>query len=156
MNIIAALHSPRVFRPLFKDLSSWHAWDVYLRALFGLGVEDEKDRTLFRACTGLDEVPARPARESFVICGRRSGKSYMSAVIASYLAGFKDWRPYLSPGEKGWIFVIATDKAQAGIIKAYISGIFQRVKCLQVFSLRTPGEARRSSFDSSGWLIRGF
>ncbi|MEN6560112.1 MAG: hypothetical protein ABFD52_04980 [Acidobacteriota bacterium] len=48
----------------------------------------------------------------------------MSAVIASYLAVFKNWRQFLSPGEKGWIFIVAVDKAQAGIIKGYISGIF--------------------------------
>jgi len=124
VNIVQAIHSPKVFRPLFKDLSTWHAWEVYLRALFGLGVEDEKDLALLKACTGLDEVPAPPARESFVICGRRSGKSFMSAVIASYLAGFKDWRPYLGPGEKGWIFIVAVDKQQAAVIKNYIGGIF--------------------------------
>jgi hypothetical protein len=33
---------------------------------------------------------------------------------------------FLSPGEKGWIFIIAVDKAQAGIIKGYISGVFHR------------------------------
>lgn len=130
MNIIDALHRKEIFRPLFKDLATWHAWEVYLRGLFGLELENAADRKLWKACTGLVK-PAGKVRESFVICGRRSGKSYMSAVIASFLAAFKDWRPYLSPGEKGWIFVVANDKQQAGIIKAYISGIFHRVACLK-------------------------
>lgn len=130
MNIIDALHRKEIFRPLFKDLATWSAWFVYLRGLFGLEIEDAADRKLWKACTGLAK-PAGKVRESFVICGRRSGKSYMSAVIASFLAAFRDWKPYLSPGEKGWIFVVANDKQQAGIIKAYISGIFHRVACLK-------------------------
>ncbi len=132
MDIIDALHNKAVFGPLFKEAQTWHAWEVYLKGLFGLPIEDEKDRKLFKACTGLSKPAAERIRESFVICGRRSGKSYMSAVIAAYLASFRDWKPYMSPGEKGWIFIIANDKAQAGIIKAYISGIFQRVRSLKL------------------------
>lgn len=131
MNILDAIHNKELFRPLFKDLSTWHAWEVFLRALFGLGIEDAKDRKLFRDCTGMAKPPSSPAREAYVICGRRSGKSFMTAIIAAFMAAFKNWKPYLSPGEKGWIFIIATDKPQAGIIKAYISGIFQRVPCLR-------------------------
>jgi hypothetical protein len=131
MNVIDALHSKDIFGPLFKDLSTWHAWEVYLRGLFGLPIETAEDRVLFKDCTGLEGTPGEKVRESYVIAGRRSGKSYTSALIAVFLACFKDWRPYLAPGEKGWIFIIAVDKAQAGIIKAYISGIFQRVKCLR-------------------------
>jgi hypothetical protein len=131
MNIIDALTRKGIFAPLFREPVTWRSWAVYLQALFGLGIDDAKDRRLFRECTGLAKPPAEAVRESFVICGRRSGKSYISAIIASFLAAFRDWRPYLSPGERGWIFVIANDKAQAGIIKAYISGIFHRVACLR-------------------------
>ncbi|MDD8014059.1 MAG: hypothetical protein PHX45_00080 [Acidobacteriota bacterium] len=131
MNIIDALHNRAIFGPLLKKAETWHAWEIYLRGLFNIPILAEKDRKLFKTSTGLTKPRAERIRESFVICGRRSGKSYMSALIASYLAGFKDWKPYLSPGEKGWIFIVANDKAQAGIIKAYISGIFQRVKCLK-------------------------
>ena len=123
ITILQALHDERIFRRLFKDLRTWRGWEVYLRALFGLPIETAEDLTLCRECTGLESPPSRRAHESFVICGRRSGKSFISAIIAVYLAVFKDWRPYLSPGEKGWIFIFAVDKAQAGIIKAYISGI---------------------------------
>ena len=131
MNIIDALRSREVFAPLFREPETWHAWEIYLRGLFGLGIPEAKDRALFRDCTGLAKPPASSSRESFVICGRRSGKSYISAVVAAYLASFVDWRPYLAPGERGWIFIIANDKAQAGIIKGYISGIFHRTRCLK-------------------------
>lgn len=131
MNIIDAIKDERIFRPLFKDLSTWQAWEVYLGALFGLGIEGKKARALFKEATGREKIPVRPFKESFLICGRRSGKSFMSALIASFLAAFKDWSEYLSVGEKGWIFIIAVDKAQAGIIKNYISGIFNQIKVLR-------------------------
>ncbi len=131
MDILDALHSKTIFGPLFKDSKTWRAWEVYLRGLFGLPIAGAEDMALFRSCTGLANPPLERVRESYVIAGRRSGKSYTSALIAVFLACFKDWTAYLSPGERGWIFIIAVDKAQAGIIKAYISGIFHRVKCLK-------------------------
>jgi len=39
------------------------------------------------------------------------------------LACFKDWNKVLSPGERGYIFIIANDRSQAKIIKNYVSGI---------------------------------
>ncbi len=123
MDIIKAIEDPRFFRPVFKDLETWGAWFTYLRALFGLPLDVVKEGKLFESCTGLDRVSKSRARESFVICGRRSGKSFISSVIAVYLATFKDWSKVFSPGERGFIFIIATDKSQAKIIKSYISGI---------------------------------
>ena len=130
MNIIQAIKDKNLFGAMFKDPASWHAWEIYLSALFGLPI-DGADSGLFQRCTGLTRPPARRAGESFVICGRRSGKSFISSIIAVYLACFKDWRPYLSPGERGWIFVIANDKSQAGIIKRYISGILHGNRLLK-------------------------
>lgn len=123
MNIIDHLSDPRFFGPLFRSEQSWGAWRVFLKALFGIPITDESERVLFHNCTGLTEQKTGPSREAYVIAGRRSGKSFMSSLIAVYLAAFKDWSPYLSPGEKGWIFIIATDKEQAKIIKKYIAGI---------------------------------
>lgn len=131
MNIIDAIHSDNIFRPLFKDPETWRAWEVYLKALFSLPIEEKKDRQLLKRCTNLRSSPERKIKESFVICGRRSGKSYISAIISAYLAAFKDWAPFLSPGEKGWIFIIANDKSQARIVKDYISGIFNNIQTLK-------------------------
>lgn len=130
MNIIQAIQDRNLFGLLFKDPASWHSWTVYLSSLFGLPI-DADDMNLFRQCSGLTSLPAERVRESYVICGRRSGKSFISAIIAVYLAVFKDWRPFLSAGERGWIFVIANDKNQAGIIKKYISGILHGNKLLK-------------------------
>lgn len=70
MNILDALHRKEVFGPLFKDLATWWAWEVYLLGLFGLEVEDAADRKLWKASTELTKSPAGKVRESFVICGR--------------------------------------------------------------------------------------
>jgi hypothetical protein len=123
MNIIEAIQDPRFFRTSFKDLQSWRSWFVLLKALFGLRLESDGERQIFSASTGLASPPDRQAKEAYIIAGRRSGKSFMAAVISVFLATFKDWKPYLSPGEKGWIFIIATDRDQAKIIKRYIAGI---------------------------------
>jgi hypothetical protein len=141
MNIIQAMEDRRVFRPLFRDLETWRPWMTYLKALFGLPVEGVKERNLFSASTGLGRPGAEKVRESFVACGRRSGKSYVSAIIAVFLACFKDWAPYLSPGERGSIFIIAVDKMQAGIIKQYVSGILRAVSILKGKIERETGEA---------------
>ena len=138
LSIIDAIHDEKIFRPLFTDLSTWRSWMVYLKALEGLPIDDRKDRALLRNCTGLKRPPEHRHRESFVITGRRSGKSYTSAVIASYMAAFKDWAPFLSRGETGMIFVIANDKRQARIIKDYVSGIFNGNRMLK--SLIKPGK----------------
>ena len=123
MNIIDIMDDPRFFKPLFRDEQSWRAWRVFLKALFGIPITDKSERKLFRKCTGLKKPKNGPSKETYVIAGRRSGKSFISSLIAVYLAAFKDWSPYLNPGEKGWIFIIATDKDQAKIIMNYISGI---------------------------------
>jgi len=60
--------------------------------------------------------------EAWLICGRRSGKSFILALIASYLAVFKDWREHLAPGEVATIMVLASDRKQArAIFRFYIS-----------------------------------
>jgi hypothetical protein len=126
VNIIEAMEDPRFLRPSFRDLSSWRSWMIFLRALFGLPITDPGDLAIFREATSLTDPPAAPAREAFVIAGRRSGKSTISAAIVVYLATFRDWRKILGAGETGFVFIIATDKLQALIIKRYVSEILRR------------------------------
>lgn len=123
MNIISAIEDPRFFRPVFRDLVTWKSWFVLLKAMFGLPIVDHAERAIYTACTDFGRPQDKKAKEAYIIAGRRSGKSFMASVIAVFLATFKDWKPYLSPGEKGWIFIIATDRDQAKIIKRYISAI---------------------------------
>jgi hypothetical protein len=75
--------------------------------LFGLPLSDE-DLALFRECTGRENPPPGGTTEAWLICGRRSGKSFILALIACYLAVFKDWSAFLAPGEVGAIKIIAS------------------------------------------------
>lgn len=128
--IIDALEDPRLLRPLFKDLGTWRAWIAFLKAAFGIPLEEAELQT-FRRCTGRQAPPAGAFAEVYAIVGRRGGKSFMSAVIACYLALFHDWRQYLAPGETAWVMVIATDREQARNILNYIKGILASSKLLR-------------------------
>jgi AAA domain len=52
-----------------------------------------------------------------------AGKSFAISILAVYLACFKDWRPYLSPGERAVVLLVAADRDQAKILIRYIGGI---------------------------------
>jgi len=130
LNIIEAVTDKNLLGSMFKDPSTWAAWRVFLRGLFNIPITDAPDLELFKRCTGLDEPPAQAVRECAAICGRRSGKSFVSAITSVFLACFKDWQPYLSPGERGMIFIIAVDREQAKIIKNYVGGILNSSKIL--------------------------
>jgi len=61
---------------------------------------------------------------------RGSGKSFVLALVAVFLAAFKDWTPYLGIGERGTITVIAADRKQARTIMRYVKGLLQMVPML--------------------------
>ena len=124
MNIIEAIEDDKLFGSLFKDQDTWSNWKVALKAVFGLPM-DKKELAIYRKYTGRKKVPKSQFKENFFIVGRRGGKSFISAVIACFLALFHDWRPYLALGEKGWIMIVATDRTQARVIMGYIRAILQ-------------------------------
>jgi len=124
MNIIEAIEDPHLFRPLFRQPETWAAWQVFLKAIFALPMTKDELGT-YQTYTGRGAAPAKPLSEAFAIVGRRGGKSFISAIIACFLALFHDWTPYLAPGEVAWILVIATDRPQARNILGYIKGILQ-------------------------------
>lgn len=119
-NIVEAWESTDYFRSLFgKDLSSWKGWRTFLMALYGIPLEDEEERLLFTLGT-LRETPTPGGyHEAYAIVGRRGGKSRISSLIAAYEAVLGGWSDRVAAGERAWVFVLATDKAQAGIILNY-------------------------------------
>jgi hypothetical protein len=121
LNIIEAINDPGLFKPLFKDLSTWRAWIVFLKALFALAMTED-ERTLYRTCTGRQDPPDKPFSEAWCPTGRRSGKSFIAALVGVFLACFKNYLPYLSHGERAHILIIAADRAQAGVILRYVKG----------------------------------
>jgi hypothetical protein len=123
MDIIKAIFDSNLFRPIFKTLETWRAWLVCLKAIFALPFTEE-ELALYRQCTGRENPPKSPFKEIYLIIGRRGGKSFIAAVIAVFLAIFKDYSQFLSPGENGVIMILAVDRKQARIILRYVRAIF--------------------------------
>ena len=121
VTIVDAIADPNLFARWFRDRETWRAWFVFLRALFGLPMSAD-DLALYRQCTGRDDPPPGGAREAWLVVGRRGGKSMVLALIAVFLACFCDWAPFLSPGERGTIMVLAADRRQARTIYRYGHG----------------------------------
>jgi hypothetical protein len=88
--ILDAISDQRLFGAAFKDEATWRAWRAFLAALFGIAMSGEQAET-FRACTGRSGLPDRAFREAWLVCGRRSGKSFIMALIAVFLACFRDY-----------------------------------------------------------------
>jgi hypothetical protein len=122
MDIIQLIHGWQFFRPFFKDLETWSSWETFLKTLFGLPLA-ESELPLLKECTGLDCEPSKPFNECLVLAGRRSGKSSIAALLAVYVALFGDWPRHVSRGERPVVFILAVNKAQGQIIKAYIEAL---------------------------------
>jgi len=116
LSIIEAINSETAFKGFFKDIKTWRAWMTFFKALTGSQVRSKADLQLIRECTGLASPPLSPAREAFLICGRRSGKSTISALLAVFYSIWGGWEKYLSLGERCKVFVIATNMDQANVI----------------------------------------
>jgi hypothetical protein len=129
MNIIDAVHDAKVFAKHFKG-NTWNAWLVFLCALFALPMTPEQFET-YKRHTGRSTSPTAPSHEAWLVIGRRGGKSFLLATIAVFLACFKDWRPFLGPGEVGTIMIVAADRRQARVIMRYCLGLLQSVPMLK-------------------------
>jgi hypothetical protein len=129
MTIIEAIHDPLLFRPLFKDMASWRGWFCVLRAIFALPM-DEAQTVLFTSLTGRKAPPDKQVQECWLVVGRRGGKSFVVALVATFLACFRDYGPFLGPGERGVLMIIATDRKQARVIMRYLTALLQSVPML--------------------------
>jgi hypothetical protein len=128
MNIIDALDDANVFAQHFRG-DTWKAWRAFFAAAFALPMTPEQ-LAIYRKHTGRSSPPASPASEAWLVIGRRGGKSFALATIAVFLGAFRDWRPYLGPGERGTIMIIARDRRQARVIKRFVSGLLRSVPML--------------------------
>jgi len=120
--ILDALDDPHLFGRFFREPATWAAWRVLLMVLFGLALDSEQLQ-LFQRCTGRQHSAPGGYREAWLIIGRRGGKSFILALIAVFLACFKDWQQYLAPGERATIMVVACDRRQSRIIMRYIRAL---------------------------------
>jgi len=140
VSILRAMDEPRVWRRWFRDPATWAPWRAFLSALFGLPLDDTAFE-LFCACTGRKTALAGGSTEAWLVCGRRSGKSFVLALIACFLAIFRDWRQYLSPGEIGYIKLLAVDRRQARVIHRYCRALLTEVPSLNQMVLEDNDDA---------------
>lgn len=129
LSILDTIDDPHLFASLFQG-RTWRAWRAFLAAVFGLSAT-KRDAALIQRCTGRQTLPAKPAREAWVVVGRRGGKSRIAALLAVFLACFRDYRHILSQGERGTVMLIASDRKQARVLKGYVSGLLHAVPMLE-------------------------
>jgi hypothetical protein len=72
-------------------------------------------------------LPLGLIRQVWLCAGRRAGKSIICALIAVFLAFFRDYAPYLAPGELATISIQAADHRQARNIFRFFRGFVMAV-----------------------------
>lgn len=140
IDLLQATRDKQLFQPWFRDRVTWSAWFAFIAALFGYGM-DGKALEVFQACTGRETVPTTPFREAFLCIGRRGGKSFILALLAVWVACFRDYRSHLQPGERATVLVIAADRKQARVIMRYVRGLLTGVPMLAQLIERETTEA---------------
>lgn len=164
MNILDAMTAPDLFGDTFTG-QSWEAWRAVLSGAFGIPMDDDR-QALFGELAGGREPPSERVRELWVIAGRRSAKTHTAAAVAVYLgtvgAALEGLTDRLSPGEKGVIALLATDRRQAKVALQFINGIFdnspvlnQMVKSRNTESLELHNRVTIEVSTSSYRAIRG-
>ena len=89
VTVLEALKDPHLFGwlPAFRDLTTWSAWIVFLKATYGLALT-RHERKLFEQHTGRATYapPAGGFPEAVAIVGVQSGKSKVATVLADHAA----------------------------------------------------------------------
>ena len=136
LTILDTTQDPALFGPWFQG-KSWDAWKAFLAVLFALPIH-KAGVGIYRQHTRRASVPELPTKEAWLVVGRRGGKSRIAALVAVFLACFRDYRAILAPGEKGTVMVIAADRKQARHVFGYIAGLLDGVSMLaQMVESRT-------------------
>jgi hypothetical protein len=126
VTLLEAISDVNLFRPFFRDMRTWQAWRVVLKSIFGLPLSRlTGDYKLYTKLTGRAAVPTEQCNEAWFVIGRRGGKSFICALIAVYLACFRDYRPFLSPGERATIMVLACDRRQSRTVMRYVQALLE-------------------------------
>jgi hypothetical protein len=128
VNLLDAVRDRNLFAAWF-DRGDWTAWCAFIAALFGLPLDDEQ-AAVYRQCTGRHTSPSQPFSEAWLVVGRRGGKSFIAALVAVFLAAFRDYREHLQPGERGTVLILAADRKQARTILRYVRALFAEVPML--------------------------
>jgi hypothetical protein len=129
IDIDAAMCDRRLLGATLGSLDSWDTWRIALKAAFGLGLVTDRERELFAGIAGGREPPKRRPRESWILAGRRSGKSRMAALIAVFIAIFV--KPKVAPGETPCVLVLAATTDQARVVFGYCKAFLEASSILR-------------------------
>jgi hypothetical protein len=139
ITIVQAMKDSELFAPWFKG-KSWGAWISFLKALFGLPM-NAAEQAIYQKHTARSTMPHKAFKEAWLVVGRRGGKSLIAALTAVYLATFKDYSPYLAPGEVATVMLIAADRRQSRTLMRYIVGFLEGVSMLGALVVRKTSES---------------
>jgi phage terminase large subunit-like protein len=139
VTILEAMADPALFGRWFAG-ATWDAWRAFLAGLFGLPLPPTL-LAIYQEHTGRVAAPTEPAREAYCIVGRRGGKSRIAAMVAVFLACFRDYGEILAPGERGIVMVIAADRRQARVVLRYVAAFFEQIPMLATLVERRTAEA---------------
>ncbi len=140
LTVLDAMQDLELFGPLVGG-DSWASWRRCAAAIFGLTTGmTATDRRFIERCLGR-RPPPRPAREAWLIIGRRGGKSRFAALVAVFLACVRDYTSVLALGERGVLMVIASDRRQAQVVHGYIAALLHAVPMLTQYIVHETKDA---------------
>ena len=129
ISIDRALLDPKLLgAAMGSNPATWSTWLAVLKAAFALPLTDE-ERATFVSVAGERSPPTKRVREAWCIIGRRGGKSRIAAALAVFQAAFVKHK--LSPGEVGYVLVLAASRDQSKVVFEYIRGFFNASKILR-------------------------
>ena len=100
-----------------------------------------KARSKCSSDTGADACADLTLREAYFMCGRRSGKSRIAALVAVFIAAFRDHSKHLAPGERGVVSLLAADRKQAGVVLGYVAGLIDSTPMLAAMVVSRTSES---------------
>ena len=103
---------------------------VVLKAIFGLPLSVD-ELVIFHRHTGRVSPPLGGSKETYLIIGRRGGKSFISALITCFIGCFGDFSQFITVGETLAVMCLARDKEQARIVFKYVKAILHHVPVLR-------------------------
>jgi hypothetical protein len=162
MNIIDALQAPHLLGalPAFRDLSTWRAWIVFLKATYGLPMDAAEEATFFTHTGRAYTPPTDGWSEVVCITGRQSGKTRAAATIAAYEAMTGDAEP---DGTEIYALLIAQDQRSAlRTLFSYAASPFDLVPSLRAMvptgwrALWRKARKSDSLTLSNGWRLAAY
>jgi hypothetical protein len=119
LTIVDALRDPKLFGALlaFRDLSTWARWLVFLKATYGLAL-DEPEAAVFRQHTGRSTYAPPPGgwQEVVAVVGRQSGKSRIAGTVVGYEAARAQLHAAEADAQRQ-VIPLRRQQAQGGLAK---------------------------------------